>query len=381
MKQRKVLLVCMILFFCISLTGCWDYIGLDEMALVTGVAIDRSPDGESYILTAEMVNTDTSGGDAEIKVIYVEMEGDTVFSALRNGKRRLSDKLYGGHMQTLIISHELAETEGVLAILEELFRDNEPRETLSIVISEEESARELFFVQSIDTEIVSYEIHESLMEDDEVTASTINTEMYEAYNAIKAPYRTLVLPRVRTNHNLDKLTAESNGAVYFEGDVAKGTLTPDQMKYYLFFKDLIRGGSLSFLITNDLSTPVSLEIKQNKTKLDFKIEDGRLIVLADVNTHVNLMQQGLGVDYESKEERQLTEQLTATFIADQMQDLYKTAQEEIGLDILEIENMIRKKDLNTWRAYEGQWAQLIAASELRVTAVAEISNTGVLKNY
>ena len=73
-------------------TGCWNYIGLNNMTVVAGIAIDKS--GENYLLSFEIYDLQNTAQGEPIKSKIVQCKGKTIFEAVRNAKKRTSNKLY-----------------------------------------------------------------------------------------------------------------------------------------------------------------------------------------------------------------------------------------------------------------------------------------------
>lgn len=377
--RRMISFISMILC-CIFLSGCWNYKGLDDIDIVTGLAIDKDQGSDIYQITIEIVDTQTSGREGEISAKYIDAEGRTIFDAIRNSKKKLINKLYGGNMQTLIISKEIAEAEGVSIIIEELLRDGEPRETMSIVISEEETAKEILLTDGIDSNIISYEIHEMITEDNKVTASTVDMPLYQTYNSIKGNGKALVLPVVRRINNINKNVVEGNGIALFKDDYLHGFLSPRDTMYYLFIVDKVRGGVISFPI-GDLDESISMEIKDSKT--DTKISSNQNKIYVDINVKVklNIMEVKSQLNISNVDERDKLETQTEEYIEKHITELFEKAQSEYEIDIFGLGNLLYKKDPDLWRKIETHWDELFQSAVIKVKVEADIISSGVLKNY
>lgn len=346
-----------ILLCCMLLSGCWNYRSLNDIDIVTGIAVDKDEATGLYKLTFELIDTQSSGEDGGAAVLYVEAEGKTLFDAIRNSKKRLINKLYGGNMQTLVVSKKVAETEGISAVLEELLRDGEPRETMSVVISQEETAKEILLTKGIDSKIISYEIHEMVEEDSRVTASAMNVPLYSAYNAIKGTGNALVLPAMRCVQNGEETVVEGNGIALFRGDRLDGFLTPGQTKFYLFMLDEIKGGVLSFPVS-DPDESVSMEIKGSKSKTEVSYKDGQLTVDLSIKVKLNVMEMKSQLRLSAAQEREELERLTKEYLQKSIRDFFKEVQLQNKRDIFGLGRLLYQKDPTLWRSLESSWDEL-----------------------
>lgn len=376
----KRLTTCALALLCLALlSGCWDYRGLDEIDIVTGIAVDKDSAGV-YRLTIEIVDIRGSAKEGDLGAKYVEAEGETIFNAIRNSKKKLINKLYGGNMQTLVISRQIAETEGVSVILEELLRDGETRETMSVVISQEETAKEILLAEGIDSKIISYGIHDMVEEDNRVTGATVNMPLYKAYNAVKGTGNSLTLPAVRCVQNNDETVVEGNGIALFEGDRLIGFLPAKDCMYYLFFKNELKGGVISFPVSRP-DDSVSMEIKDCKTDVEVSLQDGRVSVTLSIDIKLNVMEVKSQLSISEKSERKALEQRTDAFLQARIADFFEAVQRETKLDIFGLGRQLYQKTPDLWASAQEDWNELFQNAELQVRVKAKIESAGVLKDY
>ncbi|MDU4959414.1 MAG: Ger(x)C family spore germination protein [Sporomusaceae bacterium] len=378
--NRRGAWIIWLLLCCIPLGGCWNYRGLDTLDIVTGMAVDKDLATGGYLLTFEIVDTQTAGKETPIQVKYVEARGETLFSAIRNAKKRLINKLYGGNMQAVVISRQVAAEEGIFTILEEILRDGEPRETLSVAISQEKTAQAILLTEGLDSKIIAFEIHETIDEDKRTTGSTRDVALYQAYNAIKEPGSALVLPALHRVQNLGAATAEANGVALFRRDKLLGFLSAEQTPYYLLIVNELQGGVLSFPYSES-DSKISLEIKSCDSKTAVRYEAGQLVVSVSIKTTVNLMELKAGADLSKPEEREKLESYTERYLEQRTASLFQSVQAEYGTDIFGLGRLLYKDDPALWRQLQNGWDPLLRQARIEVHARADILNTGVLKDY
>lgn len=363
----------------VVLGGCWNYEGLNTLDIVTGMAVDKDENTGKYQLVFEIVDT-SPGLDSEMNATYVEAEGDSLFEAIRNSKKRLIKKIYGGNMQTTIVSRQIAEKVGVSNIVEELLRDGEPRETLSIVVSEEDTAREILLTDGIDSEFVAYEIHDMIKEDYRITAATINMPLYQAYNAIKGKGNALVLPSIRRITNNGEHAAEVNGIALFDKDRLIGFLPAAETKMFLFITNRLKGGALVFPVSKP-DEQVSVEIKDSRTATKVEYQKDKVLIHLDVKVKLNVMEMNSRLDIAEDQQREELESLAAKEIKEGIERHFKMIQNKYKVDIFGLGRFIYRKDPALWSSIEKDWADLFAQATLYVQVETDIVTSGVLKTY
>ena len=377
---KRASLVALCGFIVIMFSGCWNYRGLNTLDIVAGLAIDKDEERGLYLLTFELLDTKKSGSDEEISTKYVESEGKTIFEAVRSAKKRLINRLYGGNLQTLIISKQIAQTEGMAGVIEELLRDGESRETLSIIISEEKTAKEILLTEGLDSKIISYEVHDMVEEDSKLTASTKNMPLYKAYDAVNGIGASLVLPVIRCVLNNEEIVAECNGIALFKGDKLIGFESPQNAMYYLFLVDEVEGGALSIPI-NELDDHFSLEIKNSRSEIKVSEESGQFYVTAKIHVALHVTETKSLLNISQMDERKEMEILTENFLKEKIEQYFHKMQTDIGCDIFGLGRKIYRANPSLWRSVQSDWDVYFQNSELAVQVQADILTAGVMKNY
>ncbi|GAA0787574.1 hypothetical protein GCM10008909_19840 [Hathewaya limosa] len=80
--KRLFILICMIIVFTVSFCGCWDYIEMNDVKYIAGMAIDKDSKTGRYILTTEILEASVSSQIITSKII--ESQGETVHEAIRD---------------------------------------------------------------------------------------------------------------------------------------------------------------------------------------------------------------------------------------------------------------------------------------------------------
>lgn len=362
----------------IPLSGCWDYRGLDELTIVTGVAIDKKPEEDIYQLTYEIVDLIEPIKEKGPNRKLIESEGKTIFEAVRNAKRRVSNKLYFGHSELIIICEEIARNEDLNVVLDFFTRDSECRETINVVVSQEKTARDIIASEGIGHTVITNEILEILEDDKKITSSILSVELYRLFNIMGAEGKELALPAFHIVQNDGKPTAETNGTAVFKDNKLVGFLSPEESKYFLFIVNEIEGGI--FTVASSGQRPnISFEIYNNDTNLSFEYKDEKLKIKIKTTTVVFLgefMRQFAPLD---EKELNALEETAEKELEDKIRNVVKKLQTEFGSDIFGFGNMIYKKDFRLWRQLKDNWDEHFKSLDLEVEADIRIMNTATIK--
>lgn len=376
--SKRAACVFLALLCILPLTGCWNYRGLNEMTIVTGMAIDKNPENGKYLLTFEFVDLSSPVKEKGYKGRLVQSEGETLFEAVRDAKRKLANKLYFGHNQIVVLSKEVASSESIVSTVDWLLRDGECRETLYVAISQGETAHEVFEVEGIDQKLISYKLQRVISGDENATGSTLPVELYELYDISESPGRELALPAIHRTKSGGELVTEINGLAVFNKEELVGFLSPTESKYYLFAVDRFEKGLLTFHDPESGEARGTLEVSKSRTKYEIK-EDGdkvKLVVKPMLTVYLDeLMETNLKLDEAKLDEIKAA---AAEELEENISDVIRKIQTEFGSDILGYGNLIYKRDTPLWTKLEDGWEERFPTLEVEVEVSINISNSALL---
>lgn len=377
--KKRVILGLSVLLACAALTGCWNYRGINELDIVTGAALDWDAQAGLFQFVFEIADVASTTSKGPTKTKHVESTGGTLLEAIRNAKKKLINKLYFGNMQVLVISHQIAQTQGILPILQAFIRDGELRETLKVIISQEDTARDILLQQGIDALIVSYGMQKVVEEDNQITISTVNVPVYKAYSALIGQGLAMVLPAFHVVINNEKMSSEANGAALFTKDKLIGFLSPEETKYFLFAVNAVEGGGLGFREPSEEAWEnVSLKIIKSKTKAEWSYDGGQLKIRLNIRVQSNLSESSADVDPSKTEGKARLELRAAEVIKENVARVIAKMQNELGVDVFGFGNLVFKDNPNLWRKIGGEWNAVFAQAAFEIQVDVNIMHTGVL---
>ena len=377
MKNAKKLVVLFLLLLLMLGTGCWDYRGMNGINIVAGFAADKDAQTGNYDLTLEIVGmAEPKTQKTDNKSLYVETTGVTLFDAMRNSQKKLVNQFFFGNMRTIVISHQMARDEGILNAMDALLRDGEARETVNIVISQGETAREILMAEGLDMSNTSFQIDRIVEEDNKTLASTKPVALYRAYEMLQKEGRALVLPAFHCVTNDESTVAEVNGLALFRGDKLTGYLTPQEARYYLLAMGEARGGVINIPFRPGEEENVSYEIKKNRSAPSYSYDGDTLQINMAITLELNLMELLTGGRVDNDLRTYLEERTNAELCA-QIQQLIQHVTQQTHGDIFGIGSMIYKKDPNLWESLRADWDNTLHTAAWTITVDTRILNTGI----
>ena len=377
MMMKKAVCVLLALLISFSMTGCWNYRGLNEMTLVAGVAVDKV--GEKYYLTFEIIDLTSPTKEGGIKAKLIESEGNSIFEAVRNAKKRAANRLYFGNTQIVILSREIVSQDGVESLINWFLRDAEVRETAELVVSQEETAKMILAQEEEKDQVVSYEIIRIIEEDENLTGSTVRVPLYEVFNRLKTDGTALILPAFHLAQNDRNKKEEANGAAVFRGDKLVGFMSPEEAKIYLLLTNRLHGGILTGEPSGFSLQDISLEMTNNQAQISHSYQNGKLIMKVKIKVNAYLAEYpGMCVPFGNQ---RLTKVQTEAkrLIREKGDLLIKRVQTEYDSDIFGFGESIYRTDLALWKKLKGNWDETFQTLDVEIEPEVHILDTSLLR--
>lgn len=131
--MKKLFIIFLIFLF----TGCWNYRELNNLAIITAIAIDKNDDSYevSVLIANAKKNNNTSLGSSESETIVYSGTGKSISEALNEIDLISPKKLYIEHLSILVISKDVAK-EGLANVLDCFLRNSESTKRFQIALAD-----------------------------------------------------------------------------------------------------------------------------------------------------------------------------------------------------------------------------------------------------
>jgi len=376
---KRVLAGLMCLAIAFVLSGCWNYRSLDELNIVVGLAIDYDKETKMFLVDYEIA--DLVGADKQfpIQSRIVRSEGKTIFDAARNAKRKEEDRLYFGSANTVVVSHQLAKEMGLRPVLDWILRDAECRETVNVVISQEETAANLLETTEGYKGIISVAINQIVREDKKVTASGINRKAFEIYSSIHSKKKSAVVSVMHKKMCVSRKIPELNGVGILKGDKLIGYLPPDKTQYLLYVIEKDAGGLITLSVTDMETDDIALEVFKHLVDKSISFEDDKITVKIKTKTYVGVAENLANLPMRDKEVVRKLERAAEEKMENGIRDVVSILQQNFRTDVIGFGEMIYRRNLKLWQQLEPHWDQIFPTVEVEVSSKVEIISSAYIK--
>lgn len=274
---KKFLILIIVLLLIFINTGCWNYREIEALGLVAGVAVDRNPTNNNYILTVQILNTESTSTQNLIKVENYTEEGETIFFTVRKIIQIVGKKLYWSHAKVLILSTEIAR-EGLSSTIDWFIRDSEPRPNMWILISREKTAKEILINQSSDGKATAF-ILNKIIESHSISHRFVDNDLWRFSRSIITKDIDTLAPGVSLyKENSSRTDVIVEDTAVFSKDKLVGWLVGGDNIYLELLRNTSVTGIIRLLSANNTKTNITLEFFDNKTFTKPEYKNGQFTI-------------------------------------------------------------------------------------------------------
>lgn len=376
--MKKITLLIIIILSCLSISGCWDMLEINNRIFPYSIGVDLNEDSQEeedkYIITISYPNINAIGKNAtqEERVFVVSSEGRTVLDGANEMSTRLPYKFHFKHLRALILGEKLAEDEkAVREVLDGVTRDFITNKKLKLIVTKG-TAKELlnYKLNAKRQEVIEGALITMLIQG-KYTADYAIESLTDFIEEIEYGGSTLV-PKAKIGEEDIKLY----GGCIFKDYACIGELSEMENKSVI----LITGEKRENLIVAPFdNTSISYDVSGTKIKKklikkeeDFKIQinmriEGQLreyILEGDRKTP----RDEFILSVEKALEEQIEKDINKTL--NKLQKQYKA-------DVLGIGEYISKFHPKVWQEVKEDWSEVFSEIEIEVNVEAKVRRRGL----
>lgn len=367
--------VCMILIGALLiLTGCWDHREIEELGIVTGVAIDQPEDSEQshmvtvtnqYVLPQSISSQVKSGTSGNKPYVNETVTAPSILQTIREQSKFVSRPPYYYHLKSVVISKELAEKTDLLKLTYFFYRDHEIRRSVQVFLSDEK-ARDLFTIAPEEDKVPSIYLDKLTQNYTTKTAEMAPSLSLGDMSKYFSHEKSFIIPLASLKENAIYL----NGGAIVDATSKKmvGILTKNETRTYNWITEKSQGGVIEvYGVDHDQKHPFTYEIKKMKSKVTPTYRNGQLTY------DIRLSYQGkLGEDwsyqsnqfnqgYVEQQEKAIEEKLYSIVV-----ESLQKAQQEHGVDYYEFMEPFRIKYPKEWYKLKDNWNSVFSKATFNV---------------
>ena len=368
MKKLVFVAVSAVLLF---LAGCWNYTEAENLTIVSGMSIDYE-DGK-YKIRAEIIDLSGSEkGSSSYSTSFLEGEGESISQAVSFMVSKVGHKLYWDHAEVYVISRSVAQN-GISDVIDWFLHENLVRITSLVVMSDGETASEIFDAEALTGKSVAFSLEEMLVNYSNSGDNSIS-RIYALINRYHNVGMTMFIPIVGGRDIAGKELVEITGMAVFSEDYLAEEYGLSQTKSIV----MLLGGNNRGEYEVDIDENVRVSVKNNKNSIDVYVgyEDG--IPKAKFVVEAELLLTGISDDTYILDAQSLDRisKCTEAQIKKEIDEVLKNDITGVRADIGGVGMRLSQKNPKVWRELSEQWQEIYAKLDYTIEVEAKIGISG-----
>ncbi|MCY9693442.1 Ger(x)C family spore germination protein [Paenibacillus alginolyticus] len=384
----KVCIKSLILILLISLLGgCWDRTELNDLALITALAFDKSEDNQVKVSVqvvipqnqggAGMIGGGGGGGTAKKTTVRTEEHGFDTADALSKLQRKIPRRLFWGQCKIFIFSDSLAKS-GIREQFDFLVRHPQPRERAFMFISKGKAADALELFPPIERS--SAEVLRKLSELQIGISVTIEqmSIMLKGDSHTAALPLVYILPKNKSAEPFQTIPYLFGTAV-FKKDKMVGEISEKVTRGVMWIKNEIKEYTVTYE-ANESEGLVSLKPVKANVKLIPKIEGEKWMMTLKVQTEGDIVQNSTLLNPMNPDLLSNMNKAFANDVRGRIQLALQEIQERLKVDILGFATEFHRKYPKQWEKNKDNWEELFPKVEVNLDIKTQILRPGLINS-
>lgn len=377
-NRKKAFLVLLYFTWPLLLTGCWDRIETNELAIVLTTAIDKSKDQTKVSIQVLIPQGGegnkqhgASGGD-KTTIVRTAL-GKSITDAMSKIQAKISRELFWGQCRVYIFGEEVAK-EGLHDEIDFLVRHPEPRNRSYLFVSEGEAAHLL----TIQSPLEGY-LGKSLRKlADERESAVITLKDFQ--QMITGEAGGAILPYINTKNFEQIEEKETVGPIFktsiFERDKMIGKIDEKMTKGVLWLRNEILEAVVSVKPQNEKGT-ITMELTQGQTDIVPKIENNKWKITANIRIEGSIVENSTDLDVMKPEINKMLQKRLAKVIQQRINQTLEEVQKGMKADIFHFAEAFERKYPNKWDKAKTKWDKIFPQVEVDLDIKTYVRRPGL----
>jgi spore germination protein KC len=366
------------------LGGCWDNREITDLEIVTGIGIDKTPDGAIEI-TAQIISPSKSVGSqsgsgssqsSSGSTVDITAEGDTVSDAVFNLAAKAGRNMYLMHTQLMVIGEAAAE-DGLENIWDYIERDHEVGRMMWVMIAKNGTAKSVLDASPDVENINAVQITNTFVKTVNF-GKTAGIQAFKVSELLSEPKTGIVTSVIEPDGLTCLKDMKVQGAAVLVHSKLAGYLDTDETRGYLFAANQMNGTILNIANPEQKGKLVSIEVVTSNAKLQAEINNGKPILGIEINAQGNLTEEEGGEDLtDEKDIKDLTSESEA-LISQNIRLAVMKSQKVFDCDIFDFNGLLYKYHYSDFEKIADNWNELYKNADIKISVLFQLEKPGMI---
>ncbi|HWK22848.1 MAG TPA: Ger(x)C family spore germination protein [Ureibacillus sp.] len=370
--SRKSIPIYLIIVSILFLSGCWSQKEVNELAIISAMAIDINEEGQ-YVKTIQLINPSNvagglqggGGGQSPAVTVYTAT-GDTVLEAHFNASSKISRELYHAHANLIVLSEEVAQEDGLENVLDAFERDPEIRSTTRLVIAHNTQAGDLLKSLTAVDKIPAEKVNGTLKFTERSNGANMEVTLQDVIKVLTSEGKEPVISgfsikgdieQGKKMENIQKseldTTLEADGLAIFKEGKLIDWYQDDMAKGVIWILDKIKETDVE-LDKDEKKNSIVYSVFKQKTKVSVETKNDIPSITVNVRAEGEIREVRTPINLEDPKVISGLEKELEKKIKTMLEETVKHTQQN-KTDILGFGEEVHRSNPEKWKKMKGDW--------------------------
>jgi spore germination protein KC len=393
MPLNKFGILLLTAFIVPCLTGCWNRIEVNDIAIVSAMGVDKIE--ESDIRLSIQVGIPSKlgpsaaggGGDKEDSTFVVSETGETISDAFRKLQEKISRRIFFSHSRVLIIGEKLAK-EGILHVVDFFARYQDPRLNSYMMCTKGE-ASELLKSKSLLEKVPSEETRELTKQGIGIKVSIKDIwdmMLAEGIEPVAPQFRLEPMEKTKKNESETETSSSQKtqaitGAAVFKKDRLVGWMNDMETRGILYLRNEMTTGIITVNLPKEKGGgKISVKIINVQSDIKPKLQGGNLTMDVNIRSETTVLENASKMNLSNSKSLSFLQIKLEEQIRNRVQLALDKVQKQFKSDIFGFGRAVYKTYPKEWnRRYKKSWDQAFPELEVTIKPNVIIRRIGLTK--
>ncbi|WP_102273908.1 Ger(x)C family spore germination protein [Cytobacillus massiliigabonensis] len=369
------------LSFCLCillLSGCWDRVEVNDIAIITATAIDQTEDNLIKVTAQVFIPRALSGGGGmgsgggDLTLIRTGI-GTNMADAVSKLQMALPRTIFWGQCKVFIFGQGLSE-KGIQQQLDYLVRHPEPRGRAYMFVSTADTEKVLQLMPPL--ERYSGEVLKELLDFNiglQVTMKDLDVMLTNAAQSAVLPLIKIYPPSEGKMEN--ETIPYLSGSAIFSKDKMIGTIGEYETRGIMWIKNMLKDSTITFKPKNE-EGKISLNPVRSNIHLVPKITNGQWKMTVKVRAEGDVVQNETNLNIMDPKIINRLEKDFGENIKHRIEVALKSLQTELHTDVVDFATEFHKHYPKEWKKEKNHWHEKFPQVEVNIDVAAYIRRPG-----
>lgn len=354
------------------LTGCWDRVELNDVALIRGIGLDQKEDNRIEVTVEIAIPQMQSGGEGGGDQTMIRTgQGFTIADALEHLKEKIPRKIFWGHSEVIVIGEKLAE-EGIRDKIDFFIRHPEPRLRSYVFVTKGEAKDVIALHPPLEKS--SSEVLRELA----VSQVLMNVTLIELLQMLKGDAAALpMIDRLPPEEGQDPLQtiAYIKRTAVFKQDKMIDSIDDKVTRGVLWLRDEIKEANIT-VKPEGANGYISMTLIQARTELIPKIKDGQWKITVKTMTEDAVILNESNLKLEDPKNTKSLEKALEKEIEGRLKVTIDQVQKKMKTDIFGFTHAFEQRYPQKWNKAKDDWEEIFPEVEVAFDIQARVLRMG-----